>query len=119
MGIEVFALSALGFEALGALRAAEGSEAAVAALVSDQLSMGEERLLTGAADKRPLSCVDPLVACEAGQLGEALLTVRALVGSLSIVSQLVPVKDLELREAFSTLCTGVRTLSGVGLPVLI
>lgn len=35
------------------------------------------------------------------------------------MSQEVPVKDLELREALSALCTGVGTLSAVGLLVLI
>lgn len=35
------------------------------------------------------------------------------------MSQEVPVKDLELREALSALCTGVGTLFAVGLLVLI
>lgn len=119
MGNVVFALSALGFKVFGALRAAEGSEVGVAALVSHQLAMCEEALLAGAAQKRPLACVDPLVAREAGELCEALLTVRALERLLAIVSQHVSVENLELCEAFAALCTGVWTLSGVDLSVLI
>lgn len=87
--------------------------------MSDQLSMCEERLLAGGAQVRPLTRVDSLVACEAGQLGEVLFTVGALERPLAVVSQQMPVEDLELCEALSTLCTGVWTLPGVDLLVLI
>lgn len=119
MCIEVFTLSTLRFKTLRALCATERPDVAVAALMSDQLSVREERLLTGGAQVRPLACVDSLVACKAGQLGEALLTVGALERPLAIVSQQVPVEDLELSEALSTLCTGVWTLPGVDLLVFI
>ncbi len=59
------------------------------------------------------------MADEAGQLGEALLTVGALERSLAVVSQQVPVEDLKLCEALPALFAGVRTLQGVDLPVLI
>lgn len=117
--IEVFALSSLGFKALGALRAAERPEVAVAALMPHQLSVCEESLLAGGAEVRPLACVGSFVACEAGQLGEALLAVGALEGPLAIVSQQVSVEDLQLCEALPTLCAGIRTLPGVDLPMLV
>lgn len=75
VAVEVFAMSALGFKALWALRTAEGPEVAVAALVPHKLSVSEKRLLAGSAEVWPLPCVDPLVACEAGKLGKALLAV--------------------------------------------
>lgn len=75
VAVEVFTLSTLGFKALRALRTAEGPEVAVDALVPHKLSVSEKGLLAGDAEVWPLPCVDSLVACEAGQLGEALLAV--------------------------------------------
>lgn len=51
-----------------------------------QLSVCEESLVTSGTGVRSLACVDSLMAREAGQLGEALLTVRALERPLAIVS---------------------------------
>lgn len=56
---------------------------------------------------------------KARQLGEALLTVRALERSLATVSQHVPVKYLKLCETLPAFCTRVRTLPGVDLLVLV
>lgn len=117
--VEVFALSSLGFKALGALWTVERPEVTVAALMPHQLSVREESLLAGGAEVWPLACVDSFVACEAGQLGEALLAVGALERPLAVVSQQVSVKDLQLREALPALCAGIRTLPGVDLPVLV
>lgn len=116
---QVLCLTTFSFKALGALRTAEGSEAAVAELVSRQLSFSEEGLLTGGAHVRPLTCVGSLMAGQTGQLGEALLTERTVKRLLSAVDQQVPVQGLQLSEALGALGADVRPPPGVDLPVLV
>lgn len=119
VAVQVLDLRALGFKALGALRAAEGSGGGVGELVSPQLSISEEGFLTGGAGVRPLTCVGSLVTRQTGQLGEASLAEQTLKRLLAAVSQSVSGEDLELTEGLAALGADVRTLPAVDPPVFV